>query len=238
MARRWWRRFVPFPKKKTLQRWFPHFETRKSVALIIQSKADVVLDVGANEGQYGQKLRACGYRGRIVSFEPLPDVHKVLSRTAAGDAAWSVHPPSAVGADAGQLTVHHYKDSSLSSALKPTQGRADVAAFRPVGSIEVSVDRLDDLAATYLGKDDKVFVKIDVQGLEPEVIAGADALLKRAVGVQIELPLRQVYDGESSYLDLLARLDQYGLRAVYFFPVVLKRRLVPEDQMDAVLLRR
>ncbi|MEM1276321.1 MAG: FkbM family methyltransferase [Pseudomonadota bacterium] len=238
MAARWWRRFVPYPKKKTLHRWFPHFETRKSVALTIKSGASIVFDIGANQGQYAEKLRACGYRGRIVSFEPLPEVHELLCRCAEKDPDWIIHPACAVGAAPGRLMLHHFADHSLSSALKPVRNRAGALPFQEMGAVEVEVDRLDTLAEAYLKPDDKVFLKIDVQGFETEVIAGADRLLKRAVGLQIELALAEVYEGEASYLDLLARLDQYGLRAVYFFPVIMKRRMVPEDQMDAILLRR
>ena len=238
MGSRWWRRFVPYPKKRVIQRWFPPFEIRKSVALTIRSGATVVFDIGANTGQYAQRLRAAGYKGRIVSFEPLPDAHSTLEQTAAKDDKWEVPAPVAVGASSGILTLHQYADSSLSSALQPVGHTAGTQSFAPVASIDVPVMPLDDLAAQHLRPGDKVFLKIDVQGLEPEVIEGGGKTLSQAVGAQIELSLTQIYEGETGYLEILARLEQYGLRVVYFFPVVFKRRMVPEHQMDALLLRR
>ena len=49
---------------------------------------NVVLDVGANVGQYGTGLRNVGYTGRIVSFEPLSTEFKQLSAKATADGAW------------------------------------------------------------------------------------------------------------------------------------------------------
>ncbi|MBY8975582.1 FkbM family methyltransferase [Rhodobacteraceae bacterium NNCM2] len=238
MAAAWWRRFIPFPRQKTLRKWFPGFEKRKSVHLIRQSGATIVLDVGANVGQYAQVLRDCGYDGRIVSFEPLPDAHAELTRLAAKDPGWTIAPRTAVGDAPGEITIHQYADSSLSSALAPAAGKASASAFANSREVTAPVDTLDTLAAPYLKPGDKVFLKIDVQGLEPAVIAGAQNLLSQAVGVQIELALTCIYEGESGYLEILGLLDAHGLVPAYFFHVTARRKMQAEDQMDALLLRR
>ena len=51
-------------------------------------KIDTVLDVGANVGQFGRRLRALGYNGDIVSFEPITLVFRELAATAARDRRW------------------------------------------------------------------------------------------------------------------------------------------------------
>ena len=46
---------------------------------------DLVLDVGANVGQFASELRLVGYKGSFVSFEPLSVAHKTLSEVAGRD---------------------------------------------------------------------------------------------------------------------------------------------------------
>lgn len=59
---------------------------QRQAALIRDRKIDLVLDVGANRGQFATALRdELGYRGRIVSFEPLKDVFPLLQQAAAQD---------------------------------------------------------------------------------------------------------------------------------------------------------
>src|SRR5476649_785985 len=90
--RQWVRPFIPFPRKGTLLRWFPPHHERNIVYLMDALGIDLVLDIGANEGQFGQQLRRCGYGGRIVSFEPVEDVHATLSAAASGDRLWQIAP--------------------------------------------------------------------------------------------------------------------------------------------------
>jgi len=89
---------------------------RRIVAAMSWLGIDAVLDVGANVGQYGEALRSSGYRGRIISFEPLGEAYGRLARHAAKDANWlAVH--SAVGAEPGTLEIHVAANSHSSSAL-------------------------------------------------------------------------------------------------------------------------
>lgn len=234
MGKRWWRSLIPFPSRKTLARWFPDFETRKTTALIRHSGADVVVDIGANRGQFAQRLRATGFTGRILSVEPLPEEHTHLCQISAQDPDWTIAPRAAIGGDQGEITLYRYADSSLSSALQPI---GDSSGFADAIEVPTPLKTLDALIAEHVTSDAKLFVKIDVQGLEMQVIAGGATTLGRASGVSVELALRRIYKDEPGYLEVLTALDAHGLVPVYFSHVTSKRRMRPEMQMDAVLLR-
>jgi hypothetical protein len=86
------------------------------VDFINDRKIDVVLDVGANAGQFGQKLRGFGYRGDIVSYEPVSSAFKYLEGIAKSDDKWTVHD-FAIGAESGQLKINISANSKFSSTL-------------------------------------------------------------------------------------------------------------------------
>jgi len=95
---------------------------------------DLVFDVGANTGQFATELRSVGYRGRIVSFEPLPDAHQVLSAAAARDSNWTVHSRGALGDVDGEIEMNIAGNSASSSVLptlrrilRPRRNRATLA---------------------------------------------------------------------------------------------------------------
>src|SRR4051812_15778692 len=76
---------------------------------------DLVLDVGANCGHYAVAIRAHGYTGRIVSFEPLTSAHAALQVAARGDQKWQVAPRMALGDAAGEVTIRVAGNSVSSS---------------------------------------------------------------------------------------------------------------------------
>src|SRR5882724_10524533 len=64
-----------------------------------------VLDVGANSGQFGRKLRLAGYSGRIVSFEPVSGPYRQLTEVAKRDDEWCT-AQMALGDRTGSATIH------------------------------------------------------------------------------------------------------------------------------------
>ena len=103
-----------------------------------------VIDVGAHAGQYGERLRAGGYKGRIVSFEPTPEGFAQLERTAAADARWIVHR-LALGRGGGQTTMN-VVPGTLSSILAATRfGAGRYPKLQAPEEVEVELRRLDGL---------------------------------------------------------------------------------------------
>lgn len=172
---------------------------------------DLVLDIGANQGQFSLDLRAVGYAGKIVSFEPLPDAYAVLAKNAAADGNWLVHPQAAIGDYDGQTQINIAANSVSSSILPMLESHASAARNSAYVDVEtVPINRLDSVAQAYLGEAKHPFLKIDTQGFEWQVLDGAAETLAGARGVLCELSLVPLYEGQRLWLDMIQRLEREG----------------------------
>jgi FkbM family methyltransferase len=208
------------------------------VAVLERFAISAVLDVGANAGQYGSALREWGYAGRIASFEPLAEAHRRLERRAAVDPAWRVAPRMAIGDRDGEVEIEVSAESDMSSILPQTELLRRISpSSRVVGRETVPIRRLDDLADDYVMADDRVFLKIDTQGFEAQVLAGARRLLPELRGVQLEMSLVRCYEGERDFRDLIDDLADAGFRPFLFIPGYFERKLARQLQIDGVFMR-
>lgn len=210
----------------------------RQLALALESaRVERVLDVGANVGQYARRLRAAGWRGDILSFEPLPDIRAALEAAAADDPAWEVAPAVAVGAAVGAGMFERSNESDMSSlrpqterlrALSPRSAVAEVldVEVRPLGAL-----------VTPRHAGERLFLKIDVQGGEDAVLDGVGPLWARLVGIQLELALTRLYEGERGYLETCARLESLGFRLALVLPGYFDGKLRRQLQFDGVFLR-
>src|SRR5207245_5427268 len=89
-------------------------------SLYARLEINCVLDVGAHVGQYGRFLRNIGYRGRIVSFEPVLANFTVLEQRRAGDEHWTCHR-LALGRQDGTLPINVASVTQVSSFLVPNR---------------------------------------------------------------------------------------------------------------------
>ena len=144
------------------------------------ARPDLVFDVGANLGQYAGLLRKCGYHGRIVSFEAQRSVHAKLTAAAGQDPNWIIAPCCALGREAGETEIN-VAGNSLSSSLLPMLATHLSAApeSRYVSKERIRLARLDEVAPTdMLGPNCRLLLKIDTQGFEEEVLAGAGDVVR------------------------------------------------------------
>jgi FkbM family methyltransferase len=203
--------------------------------LLVLLEIDCVLDVGAAKGAYGQQLRHLGYEGRIVSVEPID--YQVETIRQAADEEWIVKQ-AAVGSRRGEARFAVRADPQMSSFLESSTYALDTQPHRVavVETQEVQVVTLDELMDELVPPDSRLFVKLDVQGYEGEVLHGGRRAFERALGLQVELSLIPVYEAQPDYLTLLRDLRELGFSPTWFsqFPTREDLRMI---EMDCLLRR-
>lgn len=192
------------------------------VELFARTRPECVLDVGANAGQYAQLLREHGYRGWIVSLEPVSSAFAELRSVAEGDQRWRVQR-LALGARAERREISVAGVTQLSSfrAFAPYAAEELPRASAVEATEEVEVRTLGEAWAELLSglPQDRVFLKLDTQGWDLEVLAGAGEALSRLVGLQLEAALQPVYEGAPTLPDTLERVRARGFELTGVFPV-------------------
>lgn len=199
---------------------------------------DTILDVGANNGGYAKMLRKGGYRGAVLSFEPLAHAHRELTLAAMDDAAWQVAPRMAIGSTDGEIEIHVAGNSTSSSVL-PMRALHENAApqSRYVGCEKVPLARLDGVKHPFVEKAQSLFIKIDTQGYEMPVLHGAEALLPRVSGIQLELSLLPLYEGQVLYREIIDWLGEKGFELWSVMPGFVDQTSGRMLQMDGIFFK-
>lgn len=192
-------------------------------AIFAINRIDAVIDVGANQGQYIDFLRRdVDYAGPIYAFEPIPDNLAVLRRHFAGDPLVTIFP-YALGASSGTIQINQMADSVFSSILQPAHD--EVGRFagqnKVARALDVEIRMLDELVRSgelpVAGR--RVYLKLDTQGYDLEVLKGARAMLGDVQALQTEASFQQIYEGMPGFLDAFATLRELGFKPSGFFPV-------------------
>jgi FkbM family methyltransferase len=193
--------------------------------LLAFHRINLAIDVGAHLGQFAQRLRQhLGYTGRIVSFEPQPDIFERLKVCAEADDAWDCHQ-IALGAAKRRMVLNTTENSWSSSLLTPTAQSIGIEpGISVIKQVEVSVARLDSLATQLRIKpDDRIFLKVDAQGFEKRVLEGSRGLDGHIALMQLELPFIPTYEapqGKGAWMahEALPILAARGWRVIEVLP--------------------
>lgn len=198
---------------------------------------NLVLDVGANAGQYALDLRKSGYKGKIWSYEPLQAAFASLEKAAAVDPNWrTVH--CACGARGGITAINVAKNSVSSSVLPMLAAHlANAPDSVYISQEAVPVWTLDDDVQSRLVENDRVWLKCDTQGFEDQVIQGAVHVLHSVRAIECELSLVPLYHGGLLMADMLNLFSSYGFRLIDIAPGFTGPVTGQQLQVDGTFVR-
>jgi FkbM family methyltransferase len=193
-----------------LKKFFSHFEV------------DCVFDVGANYGQYAQMLRKkVGYKGQIVSFEPIPDAVEILRELSKGDALWSVEHIALSDADGSQK--FHIMESSQFSSLS-TPRHDETGLFQDKNTVREEIDVTTWTLGTAFRemhkryKPQRPFLKMDTQGYDVSIVRAGQDVMQEFVGLQSELAIRKLYAHSVDFVSALEIYRDSGFTLSAFVP--------------------
>lgn len=198
------------PEREHLRRFFEYFQI------------DCVFDVGANSGQTAEKLRGeIGYRGPIISFEPIPELAAELRRKAERDPHWHV-VEVALDRQSGVTRFNVMADSVFSSLHAPREDQPQIL------SSANTVERVIEVKRSTLAEQlpywrerlgfARPFLKMDTQGHDVAVFEGAGTAIRAFVGLQTELAMQPLYDGSMGFVEALSTYQKGGFELSAIVP--------------------
>ena len=205
---------------------------------LFNCRPDLLIDIGANSGQFVLASRGFGYRGPVVSFEPSSAAFERLQLTAAADPRWEVLH-RAIGATDASVVLNIAGNSEASSSILPMlelhQRAAPESRYKSEEAVEML--RLDTWMTAEAQVQKRVALKIDVQGFERQVLEGARATMREVAAVRMELSTHHLYEGDWLWNDAANWLLAQGFALAGVAPGFVEPGSGVMLQFDAVFIR-
>jgi FkbM family methyltransferase len=168
-----------------------------------EKNINYIIDVGANEGQFGKELRYYGYKDGILSFEPQRLANQKLKNFTSKDKNWTVFEPIALGDKNRDTQINISKNSVSSSILNIKDEHIKNAPDSKIIDTQIVQEKkLDDLFEDLKILDKNIFLKIDTQGYEYQVLKGSEKVLDQIEGILVELSLIELYKEQKNWLEI------------------------------------
>lgn len=221
-----------------IHRYLPSLDVdARRLRFFRENRVGVVIDGGANTGQWARWIRSNGYGGLIISFEPLAGTFAALKVGAAGDPLWRC-VQAALG-DTNSEARMNVAGNSVSSSLLPMEpahlAAAPESAF--VRTEAVRVVRLDTVVPKMVPAGVSLALKLDLQGYEAAALAGAEGILSKVRLVECELSILPLYHGQPLYLEMIDLLDGLGFSLASLSEELTDPATGHVMQVDAIFVR-
>jgi len=199
---------------------------------------DMIFDIGANTGQFGELMYKLGYKGKMVSFEPLTSAYDILVSTSNSIDGWKAAERCAVGDEDGEIEMNISENSISSSAMEMLKEHENAAPkSKYVGVEKAKVYKLDTIFDKYADGCKNVLVKIDTQGFEEKVLNGSVNSMAKIKGLYLEMSLVNLYEGQVLFKDLYERIVANGFGMFGIQPAFVNKETGRVLQVDATFFR-
>ena len=210
----------------------------KRIEVLRRLGIKVVIDVGANKGQWAEEVLKDGFQGKVISFEPCPEAYAELARKVQRNRPTCLALAMGLGAEdrcAEFFITEGSASSSFRQPVKRTAGLSRSSAVKEKREVEIRC--LDGVMKESGVAMERLYLKIDTQGYEREVLRGASETLRRTDAVEVELSHVELYEGQALLPEVWGMLTRAGFR-----PAWLERGFRdPEDiwlmQVDGLFVR-
>lgn len=192
-----------------------------------------VLDVGANQGQFAKSLRKLGYHGYILSFEPIEEDFSLLSKAFEHDKFWRGFNTALGNENSVKSFNIAMESTAMSSFLIPKEKDWKIKVA------QVEIKKLDTMFDTLIETipNPRVFLKMDTQGYDLEVVKGAEGCINSVLGLLSELSVRSTYENMPSYLEALKIYEQMGFKLIHLSEAGRNPKTGEVIEYDCVMAR-
>lgn len=203
---------------------------------LMNKQIKTVLDIGANTGQFAEMIRVVLPDAMLYSFEPLEECYQGLLETMSKFERFKAfHVALSDQSGIAEMRKNEYSPSS--SFLQMTDLHKRCFPYTKNEDIQkVSVQRLDDIAKQ-LDLVQPILIKIDVQGLEGQVIKGGKEIISQASVVITELSIEPLYENQAFFADIYQLLTELGFEYKGNYDQLLS----PDDgsvlQVDGIFIK-
>ncbi len=194
---------------------------------------DIVLDIGANFGLYSKFLsQLTGEMGKVYSFEPVPDTFEVLQYNINKSKLTNVKAfKKAVSDQMGEafISIPEYDDGSENYYEASLKNTSSDNGFR------IETIRLDDFILET--KTEKIdFMKMDVEGHEPEALAGAEKLIEK-FHPKMMIEINDGFEVNSTGAKVLNFLERFNYKMFYYDGNILRESAGKEAGVNFIFLQ-
>lgn len=202
------------------------------------NKIDLIFDIGANEGQFGEMIYKLGYKGRMISFEPLTDAYNKLRSRIKKFNNWDAPERCAIGDTDGEIEINVSGNSISSSILEMNELHSSNAADSAyIRKEKTPIRRLDTIGTELIKNEKNILLKIDTQGAEEKVLKGAAEFLDKVKGLIVEMSLVELYKGQALFQDVCKMLEQRGFRLTGIETAFINKNSGRVYQVDGIFFK-
>ncbi len=191
-----------------LQRLRQPWYTASSCRRYLERDPLIIFDVGANVGDVSIELAQGFPNAQVLAFEPVPHSFKVLQDRAQSYPNLVCHS-QAVSASSGRVQMRVPDNSLLAAVVAREQLNAD----EPVGDIEVDSITIDEFCQQH-GIEHIDLMKIDAEGHELAILAGAKNMLKNCSVLVLEFGLDDADQRHCHLSELTSVLSSTSFRLI------------------------